>query len=264
MELTKTKFRIEDAVGFITLDSPSTLNAFDGEMNPQILYLLEKCENTPEVKIVVIEGLKKAFSAGGNLSVFYSDYKEHGQVNLDELLVQAANITSYIRKMGKLVVTSVSGAAAGAGANLALSGDFVLASENARFIQAFVNVGLVPDTGGALLLCRAVGFHRALELCLSGRPLSAQEAKDLGMVHEICTADELSERTAAFAKKLAAGPIKAYANIKRQIHAAAFFDYDAFLNNVELTTQSASMKTKDFEKALCGFIEKKAFTFTGE
>lgn len=264
MELKKTTLRIESGTGFIRMNSPETLNAFDDEMNPELLYLLDKCENDPEVKVIVIEGLKRAFSAGGNLSLFYQDYKEHGQLDLDILLVQAAQITSNIRKMSKLVVTSVCGAAAGAGANLAFSGDFVIAAENAKFIQAFVNIGLVPDMGGAFQLCRAVGSHRALELCLSGRPVLASEAKELGLVNEVCTVDELPVRTAEFAKKLAKGPIRAYANIKRQIHAAAFFDYDAFLNNVELPTQSASMKTKDFEKALCGFIEKKPYTFTGK
>lgn len=264
MELKKTTLRIERGVGYIGLNSPETLNAFDGEMNPELLFRLECCESDPNVKVVVITGLKKAFCAGGNLKVFYQNYKENGQVELDELLVQAAHITSYIRKMSKLVITSVCGAAAGAGANLALSGDFVLAAENAKFIQAFVNIGLVPDTGGAFQLCRAIGSHRAMELCVSGRSMSAAEAMQLGLVNEIWPVDKLEEQTIAFAEKLAQGPVRAYANIKRQIHAAAFFDYDSFLNNVELPTQSASMKTKDFEAALCGFVEKRPYTFTGK
>lgn len=264
MEQKKTTFRVEDSVGFIGMNSPKTLNAFDGEMNPELQALLDRCEDDPAVKVVVIEGLKKAFSAGGNLSVFYQDYRDHGRVELDALLVQAARITATIRKMSKMVVTSVSGAAAGAGANLALSGDFVLAAENARFIQAFVNVGLTPDTGGAFQLCRAVGSHRAMELCISGRPMDAAEAKALGLVNEVYPVEELSAQTAAFAKKLAAGPTRAYAGIKRQIYAAAFFDYDGFLNSVELPIQSAAMKTKDFERALCGFVEKQAYVFTGE
>jgi len=264
MELVMTKFRTEGGMGIITLNSPKTLNAFDGDMNPELLYLLNYVERDPKVRVVIIEGLEKAFCAGGNLKVFYNEYKEKGRLELDELVIQAAQIASTIKKMGKLVITSISGTAAGAGANLALAGDFVLAAENVKISQAFANVGLATDTGGAFLLCRAIGSQRAMELCISGRELCAQEAKELGLVNEVYPVDALQECTMEFAKKLVAGPTKAYANIKRQIYAATYADYDAYLHTVEIPLQCASMKTRDFEKAICSFVEKIPLVFSGE
>ncbi len=264
MEYVLTQYKVENNIAVITMNSPKTLNAFDDVMNPELISRLNSAEEDPGVKVVVIEGLEKAFCAGGNLKVFYAKMKENKQDDFDKLVAQAGVIAGMIKRMTKLVITSVSGAAAGAGAGLALSGDFVLAAENAKFSQAFSAVGLATDTGGAYLLSRCIGAQRAMELCISGRAMPAEEAKKLGIVHEIYPKDQLREKTMEFAGKLANGPTKAYAAIKRQIYAAAYKDYDAYLHTTETPLQCASMRTQDFGEALCGFVEKKPFVFSGK
>lgn len=150
-------------------------------------------------------------------------------MNMDDLTAKVGAVTDGLKKMGKLVIASVSGAAAGAGFSLALSADFIICSENAKFIMAFVNLGLVPDTGSSYLLAKNIGVQRTMELCTTGRPLSAQEAKDLGLVYQITPKEELEAATMKFAQKLAAGPLISYKNIKKQLYAICYQDYAQYL-----------------------------------
>ena len=128
-------------------------------------------EIDPQVKVVVLKGMPKAFSAGGDIGYFYNIIQQGGEVNMDSLFDKVGNVTNGLKKMSKLVIAQVSGAAAGAGVSLAFSADFVVCSDNAKFIMAFVNLGLVPDTGGTYLLVKSLGAQRAMELCATGRPL---------------------------------------------------------------------------------------------
>ena len=124
-------------------------------------------------------------------------------------------------------------------------------------------LGLVPDTGGAYLLAKSIGEKRAMELCITGRPVRAQEAKDLGFVYKVVPADELGAEVDALAHKLAAGPLLSYKDIKRQIYSAAFSDYERFLDKTEVPTQHECSNTKDFIEGCSAFMEKRAPQFTG-
>ena len=151
MKLEKLQFVVEDGVGIITMNYMKNLNAIDDQMADELMYVVDTCENDPNVKVVVLKGMPKAFSAGGDIGYFYNLIQRGGEVNMDSLISKVGNVTDGLKRMSKLVISSVSGAAAGAGVSLAFSGDFVVCADNAKFIMAFVNLGLVPDTGGTYL-----------------------------------------------------------------------------------------------------------------
>ena len=179
MEYKKTAFHCEAGVATITMDCPENLNAIDVDMAKELLERLYQCDRSSEVKVVVLKGGVRAFSAGGDIRYLY-DNIQRGVVESSELVVLVGKLALAMKQLNKLVICAVSGSAAGAGANLALSGDFVVCSENARFIQAFVGIALVPDTGGPYLLSRSIGAQRALEMCITGRPVPAEEASGWG------------------------------------------------------------------------------------
>lgn len=264
MEYKKNLFTIEDHIGIISMNFPGNLNAIDMEMVEELLSLLDECETNPDVKVVVIRSAGKAFSAGGDIGYFYKNIQAGGDINMDDLIEKAGLVSLKMKKMSKMIITSVNGAAAGAGANLALSGDFVVAAENAKFIQAFINLGLVPDTGGTYLLSKTIGPARAMELCATGRPLGAAEAKEWGLVYQVCPKEELEEQTMKLAKALTSGPLIAYGALKKQFFEANYGDYEKYLSEGEIPTQRTCISTEDFKEGVCAFIEKRKAEFQGK
>ena len=264
MELKKLIYTVEDGIAVITMDYLKNLNAIDEQMADELQYVVDAAEQDPAVRVVVLKGSKKAFSAGGDIGYFYQLIQAGGEVNMDGLISKVGGVADGIKRMSKLVITSVCGAAAGAGASLALAGDFMICADNAKFILAFVNLGLVPDTGVTYLLSKSIGTARTMELAATGRPVDAQEAKALGLAYKVTTVDELDQVTMAFAKKLAAGPLVSYKNIKKQLYDASYSDYKQWLAETEVPTQRECAASMDFQEGCKAFMEKRKAQFQGK
>ena len=264
MELQKLIYTVEDGIAVVTMNYMKNLNAIDEQMADELMYVVDKAEHDPEVRVLVIKGAEKAFSAGGDIGYFYKLIQAGGEVNMDGLISKVGNVADGLKKMSKIVITSVSGAAAGAGVSLAIGGDFMICADNAKFILAFVNLGLVPDTGATYLLPRLIGPNRTMELAATGRPVGAEEAKALGLAYKVTTVEELDSVTMAFARKIAAGPLLSYKNIKKQIYDAMYVDYKKWLDETEVPTQRECSASMDFQEGCKAFMEKRKAIFQGK
>ena len=158
MELQKLVYTVENGVAIVTMNYMKNLNAIDEQMADELMYVVDAAEKDPNVKVLVLKGSDRAFSAGGDIGYFYQLIQAGGEVNMDGLIAKVGIVADGLKKMSKMVITSVCGAAAGAGVSLALGGDFMICADNAKFILAFVNIGLVPDTGATYLLNRSIWF----------------------------------------------------------------------------------------------------------
>ena len=264
MELQKLIYTVEDGVAVVTMNYMKNLNAIDEQMADELMYVVDAAENDPNVKVFVLKGSNKAFSAGGDIGYFYQLIQAGGDVNMDGLISKVGNVADGLKKMSKMVITSVSGSAAGAGVSLALGGDFMICADNAKFILAFVNIGLVPDTGATYLLSKSIGVSRTMELAATGRPLGAEEAKALGLAYKVTTPEDLDDVTMKFARKLAAGPLISYKNIKKQIYDVNDSDYKKWLDETEVPTQRECAASMDFQEGCKAFMEKRQAVFEGK
>lgn len=263
MELKKLVYTVEDGIAVIRMNYMKNLNAIDEQMADELMYVVDAAENDPNVKVIVLKGAERAFSAGGDIGYFYQLIQAGGEVNMDGLIGKVGIVADGLKKMSKIVITSVCGAAAGAGVSLALGGDFMICANNAQFILAFVNLGLVPDTGATYLLTKMIGASRAVELAATGRPIGAEEAKALGLAYKVTTVEELDAVTMKFAKKIAAGPLLSYKNIKKQVYDATYSDYKKWLEETEIPTQRECAASTDFQEGCKAFMEKRKAVFEG-
>ena len=264
MELKKVNYKVEDGIAVIGMNYPKNLNAIDVEMADDLIKVVEEVEKDPAVKVAVLKSDGKAFSAGGDIGYFYQLIQAGGDVNMDDLIARVGIVADGIKKSSKMWISSVNGAAAGAGVSLALAGDFMIAADNAFLMLAFVNLGLVPDTGAAYLLTKMIGTAKSMDMAATGRRMMADEMKAEGLAYKVVPVADLEAETMKFAKKLAAGPLVSYKNIKKQIYAAAYSDYKDWLDNVEGPTQHECAGTMDFQEGCKAFIEKRKANFEGK
>lgn len=261
--MERTLFEVEDGVGIVLMNDPAHLNPLDMAMDDELLARLKACEADPAVKVVIIGGAGRAFSAGGDMR-FFRDQIDAGRYEvLDELLVHVNRLILYIKQMKKLVVAAVQGHAAGGGANLALAADFIVADETMKFSEPFTKIGLAPDAGAMYLLSRAVGARKALEICVEHPVIDAAEADKLGLLTGLVPAGLAMEEAKRYAKELAAGPLRAYELAKVQNTAVNYADFEAFLTVTEKETLHEAYRSHDFAESVHAFLEKRPPVYQG-
>ena len=262
MELATVLYSVENKIATIIMNQPKALNPMNDASMDDMLTALNMAAADPEVKGVVLRGAGRAFCGGGDIN-FFVDATKEPNFGLAPLVAKVGKVVCAIRAIPKPVICAVQNAAAGGGCNLALACDYVVAADNAKFIEAFVNIGLAPDTGGVYFLPRLVGPQRAFEILSSGRPVGAEEALKLGMVSEVVELDKLEERAYALAAKYAAGPSVAYANLKKMMNRSIYPDLEDYLRLEALCMDECS-KTEDFVEGITAFKEKRKAVYQGK
>ena len=247
----------------ITLSRPDKLNALTHRMSDELGRAFAQAGDDPDVRAIVLTGAGRGFCAGQDLSEFESAYRagerpdirRHLEASYHRLIPQIVGIP-------KPVVAAVNGVAAGAGVSLAVACDVRLASEEARFLQAFVKIGLIPDSGGTWLLPRVIGYARALELSIAGDPIDARRALEIGLVNRVVPPERFEAEVEGYAARLAALPTAAIAATKELLGSALRLELDEALGR-EAEAQGRMGQTEDHMEGVMAFAEKREPRFRG-
>jgi 2-(1,2-epoxy-1,2-dihydrophenyl)acetyl-CoA isomerase len=247
----------------VTLNRPDKLNAFNPEMHKLLRAALEQALDDAEVRAVLVTGAGRGFCAGQDLSE--RDLSANA-APIDLSVSLGSNYNPLVRRLRALpkpIVCAVNGVAAGAGANIALACDIVLAARSASFVQSFSMLGLVPDSGGSYFLPRLVGTARAMGLALLSGRLSAEDAERWGLIWKAVDDDKLLDEAGAIARTLAAGPTKGYGLVKKALHASAGNSLDAQLD-LERDLQRVAGFSEDYREGVAAFMQKRKPSYKGK
>ena len=253
-------FTIENGFAAITLNRPEKLNAFNREMAFLLQEKLTICLESKEIRCIYLTGSGKGFCAGQDLE----EVVDPNGPGMQKILSEHFNpIITQIRQMPKPIVAAVNGVAAGAGANIALACDVVVAAHSASFIQAFSKIGLIPDSGGSYHLPRLIGQQRASALMMLGDKVTATEALQMGMLYKVYSDETFIEESKKIATTLSQMPTKALAYIKHALNKSAVNTLQEQLLLEDFYQQNAAATT-DFKEGVQAFLEKRIPNFKGE
>jgi 2-(1,2-epoxy-1,2-dihydrophenyl)acetyl-CoA isomerase len=250
----------DGAVGWIRINRPERLNAFAGTMREEIEAGLLALERDDHIRCVVITGIGRAFSTGGDIRVMARLAEEGDAERFDELVRAGARVVRTIDRMRKPVIAAVNGPAAGAGACLTLACDLRIASESASIGFTFVRVGLHPDWGGSYFLPRLVGPARAAELIFTGGMINAERAERMGIFNRVVPSAELEPAARDLANQIAAGPAQLIGAIKASLRQSLNASLDEMLDR-EIGAQAEAFASPDFQEGIKAFLEKRAPRF---
>ena len=261
MEYQAVIYTVKDGIADIVWNLPKNLNPMNTQSIADLTAAFTEAGNDDNVKAIVLSGAGRAFSAGGDINQMLggTEGAEYEGIHLDDV----DNLLRLIRNVPKPVIAAVHGVAAGGGCNLIFTCDQAICGEKTRFIEAFVNIGLAPDTGGVFTLPRNIGTMRAFEFFASGRTMRADEALKLGMVSEVVPEEEVLNRAHEIAAKYAKGPTKSYAMIKKMINASMYAGVEDFFK-VEDECINAASRSADFHEGMKAFVEKRPAQFQGK
>jgi len=254
-------FRLEDGLARVTLSRPDAANAVNLALSRELMEVALACDEDPAVRAVLLTGEGRFFCAGGDLGAFAA--AGPGMPSLiKEMTTYLHAALSRLARMRAPVVVAVNGTAAGAGFSLACAGDLALAAASARFTMAYTRAGLAPDGSSSWYLPRLVGPRRALELMLTNRTLSAEEARDWGLVNEVVPDGELLARAEGVARCLADGPTEAYAHCKRLVLLSAGESLETQMEH-EARAIADAARTADAREGVDAFLAKRTPAFRG-
>jgi 2-(1,2-epoxy-1,2-dihydrophenyl)acetyl-CoA isomerase len=258
-------YSVDRQVAVIRFNRPKALNAMTLDLMDELGQAFDRAAEDGEVRAVVLTGEGRGFSSGADLAATSDNppLDLQGHLDLGYVLDRYYNpLILKMRALPKPVISAVNGMAAGAGANLALMADLTIASRSAYFLQAFVNVGLIPDAGGTWILPRAIGPQRAMGLTLLGDKLPAEKAKEWGLIWDVVDDEQLMPSALALAQRLAQGPGIAIERIKQAIHAAAENELGKQLD-LESDLQRECGRSQDFMEGAMAFVQKRRPVFRG-
>ena len=255
--MAEVELEREDSVLTMTLNRPEVLNAFDAALHRALAAAFKEAR-AADVRAVVITGAGRGFCVGQDLT----EFREASGDIAERLRSTYHQNVLAIRSLEKPVIAAVNGVAAGAGVSLACACDLRIASDAATFVPAFINIGLVPDSGGSYFVHRLLGYARAFEWLTSGRRLTAAEAHAWGLVSEVVESDALATRAGEVARTLAQLPTRGIAMTKRLLDGAAARTLDEQLEH-EAQLQAVATQTADFEEGVAAFLEKREPRFQG-
>jgi 2-(1,2-epoxy-1,2-dihydrophenyl)acetyl-CoA isomerase len=259
--MTDILFDVGQGVATITLNRPDVLNSFRRSMAAALIGALERVRDDDSLRAVVLTGAGRGFCAGQDL---WEVMPKEGQMpDLGDIVRDSYNpVIKALRSLEKPVICAVNGVAAGAGANLAFACDILFASSSATFIQSFSRIGLIPDSGGTFILPRIVGLHRAAVMTMLAEKITAEQAREWGLVYMVTEPDSLLETAVGTARHLATQPTRAFGLTKRGFNRSLGVDIGEQLDYEEKLQREAGLTT-DYAEGVRAFIEKRAPVFTG-
>ncbi|MGT2743203.1 enoyl-CoA hydratase [Streptococcus plurextorum] len=256
-------YQVTDDLATLTFNRPEVSNGFNIPMCQEILEALSQADNDDTVRLIRIEATGKVFSVGGDLAEMERAVAADDIQSLVDIAKLVQDIALRMKRIPKPIVVCVDGPVAGAAFNLALAADFCIASDKAKFIQAFVNVGLAPDAGGLYLLMRAVGMNRATHLVMTGEAVSAEKALEYGFVYKTCQSEKLEQTSQQLFKRLRRGSFNSYRAMKEMVWGSFFSGWDDYAK-LELNLQETLAFKDDFKEGVRAFAERRRPNFSGK